>query len=70
MRAVAVTVKAEEGASAIPIVVRAFCPLRLAFGSLNIRIDENTDNIDIIADALRAAGNELESICWTGTKIE
>ncbi len=70
MRAVAVTARENEGDSAIAVMATELCALRRALDRLTVRVSENADNIDVIAGALREAGDELESISGTEPDVE
>ena len=70
MRAVAVTVCENEGDSAIAVMASELRALCRALDRHTVRVSENADNIGMIAGALRAAGDELESISGTEPDVE
>ena len=70
MRAISVTVRENEGDSAIAVIASELSALRRALDRLTLCVSDNADNTDMIAGALPAAGGELESISGTEPDIE
>ncbi len=63
--AVAVTARESESASVLAVIAGELRALRCDLDCLTLRVNANSDNIDAIASALRAACDELESISGT-----